>query len=132
MKEKFEEFMRGRYGGDELSRFGIILAIILTIISSVTEIAFFYWAGFFAMIYFGIFRVFSKNISKRYQERVKYLNAVEPIRKFFRERKKERALKKNYEIFRCPDCGTKMKVPKGKGKVKISCPECKKEFIEKT
>ncbi|MDO5755121.1 MAG: hypothetical protein Q4P28_02690 [Tissierellia bacterium] len=132
MKEKILKFMEGRYGGDELSRFGMVLAIILTILSGFFRKPWLNTIAFFFVLYFGIFRVFSKNTTKRYGERLKYLNATEPLRKFFRQQSLKIKNKSKYKYLKCPKCSKKMKVPKGKGKIKITCPYCKENFIKKT
>lgn len=39
---------------------------------------------------------------------------------------------KNHKIFQCGKCGQMIRVPKGKGKIAITCPSCKQEFIKRT
>ncbi len=38
----------------------------------------------------------------------------------------------NYKIYKCPKCRQKLRVPRGKGKIRISCRRCQYEFIRKT
>ena len=132
MKEKFLKFMEGRYGGDELSRFGMVLAILLTILSGFLHKPWLNHIAILLILYFGVFRVFSRNTTKRYRERLKYLNATQPLRNFFRQQSLKIKNKSKYKYLKCPECSNKMKVPKGKGKIKITCPYCKETFIKKT
>ena len=38
---------------------------------------------------------------------------------------------KTHKIMRCPGCGEKLRVPKGAGKINITCPHCGTKFIKK-
>ena len=40
--------------------------------------------------------------------------------------------RKDYRFFKCPTCKQKVRVPKGKGKIKIHCPRCHNDFIKKS
>ncbi len=39
---------------------------------------------------------------------------------------------KTHKIYKCKSCGQTLRVPKGKGKVKVTCPVCKSSFIAKS
>lgn len=78
MKEKLRQFMIGRYGVDDLSRAQIIVSMVLLLVSTFLS-AFFrvnilYWLGLALLIY-SYFRILSRNVSKRYEENQRYLNA---------------------------------------------------------
>lgn len=34
----------------------------------------------------------------------------------------------DYKVVNCPECEARLRVPKGKGKIKITCPKCKLAF----
>jgi glutaredoxin len=34
----------------------------------------------------------------------------------------------DYSVVNCPNCPTRLRVPKGKGKLTVNCPKCKAEF----
>ena len=38
----------------------------------------------------------------------------------------------DYKVVDCPSCKTRLRVPKGKGKLKISCPKCSHSFLINT
>lgn len=131
MKEKFEKFMTGRYGIDQLSIFLTYFAIFLLLI------LFFTGHGDYAWISLGIvvlsyFRVFSKNITKRYQENSKYLQISTKIKNFFVKTKRNIFGTKTHKYFTCKKCKTELRVPKKKGKIKIRCPKCGEEYIMRT
>ena len=70
--------MIGRYGVDDLSRAQIIVSMVLLLVSTFLS-AFFrvnilYWLGLALLIY-SYFRILSRNVSKRYEENQRYLNA---------------------------------------------------------
>lgn len=81
MKEKFIRFMQGRYGGaDKLNSHLMYLLFILVIIELFTGSKPLMILSLFLMIYI-YFRIFSRNIYKRYQENQKYVQLIAPITK---------------------------------------------------
>lgn len=135
MREKMQRFMIGRYGADELAKFLNTVVLVCLVISlfgvKVPILSLFYWFGIVLMI-FNCYRMFSKNVSKRYTENQKYLNFR------YRAVAKRDSMKKRWEqrdtyrFFKCPDCKQTVRVPKGHGKICITCPKCKREFIKKS
>jgi hypothetical protein len=77
------------------------------------------------------FRMLSRNYAKRAAENDWYLQKTEKVRRFIRIRQRRFADRKTYKHFTCPGCGQDIRVPKGKGHVRISCPKCHNTF-EKT
>lgn len=131
VREKMQGFMTGRYGADQLSRVYLGITMACLVISLFTKLQIFYIIGLALLIY-SYYRMFSKNISKRYEENQKFLNwryhlAVKKNRK-----KVQWEQRKIYRYFKCPGCRQKVRIPKGKGKVAITCPKCHMEFIRKS
>ncbi|NMB43977.1 MAG: hypothetical protein GX995_07590 [Clostridiales bacterium] len=130
-REKFYQFMQGRYGVDQFSRFLTIAGIILMIISR-------FFGGFildtlgFLMVIYAYFRMFSKNINKRYAENQKYLQYSSVFMRTLNGYKNSFSQRKTHRIFKCPSCKQKIRVPKGKGKIEITCPKCLSKFIRKS
>ena len=118
----------GSYGMDKFTRFLLTLAVILLIISVIfTPLSFMYYIAF-ALIFYGYFRLFSKNVTKRYQENAIYTKIQQKLFGFFEDLRDNIIGKNNYHIYRCPSCKQKIKIPKGKGHIIVTCPKCKCEF----
>ena len=127
MREKFYRFMQGRYGSDELSKFlvGIGMAfIILDILTRTTIFNLLFWV---CLIY-SYFRIFSKNHAARYAENQKFLALKYKWIYKWENHKRMREQKKIYHIYSCPYCKQKIRIPKGKGTIIVTCPKCKQEF----
>lgn len=130
-REKFARFMAGRYGADRLGQFLIGLSLAVLVLGMFVRKP---WVDILAMAVLVLcyYRMFSKNISRRYQENQKYEGFVYLVKerfKGFRFRAKE---KKDYHIYRCPKCGQKIRIPRGKGKVSIHCPKCGTDFVKRS
>lgn len=130
MREKFQKFMMGRYGNDKFNQFLMILAIVCLVLS-LFGLRSFYVVALAIMVY-AYFRMFSRNIQKRYGENQKYLQYEWKVKRFFQGKKTEFAQRKEYRIYKCPNCKQKLRVPRGKGKIAIRCRKCGTEFIKKT
>ena len=127
MKEKFYRFMQGRYGSDELSKFLTGVGMALIILNILTRNVIFNLLFWVCLIY-SYFRMFSKNYSARYTENQKFLALRNQLRYKIDNHKKLREQKKIYHIYSCPYCKQKIRIPKGKGTIIITCPKCKQEF----
>ena len=127
MKEKFYRFMQGRYGADELSKFLSGAAMVLIILNLLTKSGIFNLLFWVCLIY-SYFRMFSKNHSARYAENQKFLALKNKWTYKWENQKRMREQKKIYHIYSCPYCKQKIRIPKGKGTIIITCPKCKQEF----
>ena len=131
LNSKMQQVMIGRHGGDELGRFLSALILVCLVLSIITKWGLFYWGGLF-LVGYSYFRMFSKNIPKRYAENQKYLTMRYKAVAKWNLRKKHFAESKTHRFFKCPQCKQKVRVPKGRGRICITCPKCKKEFIKKS
>ena len=116
-------FMTGRYGTDKLNMAilgaGVIVCLIsmfirlplVNLILTVLSYGLMIWA---------IFRTLSRNTYKRYQENRRYLMLIDRIKD------------RQHRYFDCPRCRQPVRVPRGKGKIAITCPKCREKFIKKT
>lgn len=136
MKEKFMKFMQGRYGVDSFSRFIMGVAMAAIVLSIFTKPgsgvgALLDTIGLAGIIY-TYFRIFSRNIPKRYEENQKYLEKTAKIRQRFNQEKSLMAQRKTHHIYSCPGCGQKIRIPRGKGKIEIDCPKCHTKFVKRS
>ena len=76
--------------------------------------------------------MFSRNIPKRYAENQKFLTLKTKFLYKLSQQKNEVAQKKTHHIYKCPGCGQKIRVPRGKGMIIVTCPKCKKEFKKRS
>src|SRR5690606_32970374 len=119
--------MTGRYGVDQLSNALLITSIILLVLSSIFKIRILNTLSM-ATLVLSYFRIFSRNINQRYQENMKFLNWWNPIKWKWYSLKNRIKQSKTHKFFKCPSCNKQLRVPKGKGKIKISCPNCHTKF----
>ena len=125
------KLMIGRYGVDELSMLILVVSIVFSILSRFID------NGIIPIIFtvtavLAYFRIFSKNITKRYEENNKFLKTWNPIKNKFNKKIKRLKNTKDYRHFKCPNCSQTLRVPRGKGKVAVTCPKCKTGIIKKT
>ena len=131
MKERMQRFMAGRHGNDQLNQFIFIVAIISMVLEIITRQSLFYTLTLVLLI-LAYVRVFSRNINKRYEENMKFLQKKDAILNKFRKQKYYAAQRRNFHIYTCPQCKQKIRIPKGKGKISITCPKCRTSFIKKS
>lgn len=135
MKEKFQRFMVGRYGADELAKAMSVWMMVCLVLSMFARmlpvLSIFYWIGLGLMIY-SLYRMFSRNVSKRYEENQKFLNYRYQAAVKKDAAKKRWAQRSIYRFYKCPSCKQKVRVPKGRGKICITCPKCKTEFVKRS
>ena len=118
MKEKFYHFMQGRYGSDDLSKFLLGVSVVMILLNMFTGNYFFnllFWVCFG----YNCYRMFSRNCTARYNENQKFLG-IKNQWKYKWEAQKN--------IYSCPYCKQKIRIPKGKGTIIVTCPKCKQEF----
>ena len=135
MKNWFYKFMQGRNGVNHFSRFLSTLGMILLIISMfLKQNIFGNFILFFglACVFYSNFIIFSRNKVQRAKENQDYLALRRKFLGFFSKKKNKMKNLKEYKYLKCPNCKTEMKVPRGKGKIKVHCKNCGNDFITKS
>ena len=128
-------FFSGRNGADELSVTLVVISVIVFLAAPIFDEK--YIQGIFLLLggilfVLGLLRSLSTNIGKRRHENQVFLDLFRSETKEEKERRKREEEEKTHAFFRCPQCGKELRVPKGKGKIKIRCPNCSHEFIRKS
>lgn len=129
--------MMGRYGQDELNRVLSIAGLVVLVISIVVLrfvpiLSNVLWIIAIALIVICYYRMFSRDIARRSAENQKFLNFRYSLA-VKKQRKAEMAAQsKDFKFFKCPKCGVYNRIPKGKGKIEITCPKCGEKFIRKS
>ena len=116
-------FMTGRYGTDRLNMVILCSGLVASLLSvwiKAAPLNVIFWALSYGLMIWAICRSLSRNTYKRYQENRKFLQVF--------DRLKDR----NHRYFDCPKCRQMVRVPRGKGKISITCPRCRERFVKKT
>lgn len=127
----FRRIMAGRYGVDALGLALLIVSLILNLLTSLTRWRILAYLSFIPLI-LCFYRMFSRNIYKRNGENMKFMGFWRPIQEKFKRRAARSKDKKTHRYFSCPTCKQTLRVPKGRGKIEITCPKCKTKFTKKT
>ena len=129
LREKLRRMMTGRYGVDAFSKFLVTLALVLVLMN----IHFQSFFGTIALILLILVyaRAFSRDYAKRSRENVRFLAWFAPITRFY-NRLRARLTDREHRYLRCPKCKERLRVPRGKGKIRITCPKCGESFERKT
>lgn len=118
----FRNFMMGRYGTDKLNTVilgaGVIVCLIGMFVPAAIRLLF--TAVSYGLMIWAIFRSFSRNTYKRYQENRRFLMLLDRVKD------------REHKYFDCPKCRQPVRVPRGKGKIAITCPKCREKFIRKS
>ena len=128
----FQRLFWGRRGIDPLSLALVVLALVMELVGGLGRPFHFLWYLSYLPLAFAIYRSFSRNILARERENSAFLRAVGPLRGSLEGTVRRFADRKTHCYFRCPHCRTRVRVPRGRGKICITCPRCHTEFIKKT
>lgn len=129
--------MTGRYGIDRLWSVLLIFYVITIIIANIlyrfSKISY-YAITVMGLVILGlaIFRVFSKNIEMRRSENQSWLRFEWKIKSSFKLTKDKFSQRKTHKFVKCPKCKKQLRLPKHKGKINVTCPLCKNNFIINT
>ena len=123
LSASLRNFMTGRYGTDRLNMVILCAGLVASLLSvwiKAAPLNLIFWALSYGLMIWAIFRSLSRNTYKRYQENRKFLLVF--------DRLKDR----EHRYFDCPKCRQMVRVPRGKGKISITCPRCREKFVKKT
>lgn len=138
---KLAQLFAGRTGVDALGKTFTWIALLLMLVTMFTHSNIAYLLAMACLIY-SIWRMFSKNYQKRYNENQNFLQKTAKIRFFFMrlaqnikntfaKARYDMDQHRTYKIFRCPSCKQKLRVPRGRGKIQVTCSKCRTQFIKK-
>ena len=123
LRTGLSRFMMGRYGTDKLNTAILLAGVAISILTAfiknnaldmlLTLVA-------YGLMFWAIFRSLSRNTYQRYQENRKYLQLVDRVKD------------RQHRYYNCPRCRQVVRVPRGKGKISITCPKCQEKFVKKT
>ena len=131
MREKLRRFMQGRYGADQLSRFLTAIGLVLIILNLFVHSNVIVYLVM-ALLVYCYYRMFSRDYNRRYAENQKFLTWQNKIKYKVNNWKRNLTDRKTHHIYKCPSCDQKIRVPKGKGRIVLTCPKCRTEFQKKS
>lgn len=130
MRNAIQRFMYGRYGNDQFGHFLIGLGLVLILLEALTGLSVLTLLADIAVFY-ALFRMLSRNTYKRREENAKFLKKANPAIKWLRLQQTIRK-DKTHRYFKCPSCAQYLRVPRGKGKITVTCRSCGASFQEKS
>ncbi len=137
-REKLMQIMYNKYGNDKLNVSLIGISFFLAILNLFIGTRVIYFIQTLCLVLFFV-RFFSSNHQARMKENEKFSELLEklklnkshrnnPYKNDFYTTETEVA----YKYFKCKSCGAKLRVPKHKGKITITCPKCRTSFKGKS
>lgn len=128
IRNAIHRFMYGRYGSDQLNVFLIGLYLVLYLVFVFTRFELLYWVSLL-LVFWSLFRMLSRNYEARRKENAKFMRAAGPMIQWFRFQRTIRR-DKDHRYFKCPSCGQQLRVPRGKGRITVTCRNCGASFQE--
>lgn len=127
LQVNYRKIMTGRVGQDEFNRDLVVLYLVIYLLQMVS------WglprtllsAGLWSVFLLYAYRFFSKQLNVRREENRLYLNFK---KKILAKLKISEFLDRKHAYFNCPNCNTRLRVPKGVGKITVTCLKCNHEF----
>ena len=121
--------MYGRYGGDSLSLALLAAAVVFSLFSAL------FWPLALvadALLIWVVFRMLSRNYAARQRENAAFRKVWEPLAGWFRFQATRFRERRIYKYFRCPQCRQRLRAPRGRGKIQVTCQKCRHVFVTKT
>ncbi|MDE1547672.1 hypothetical protein [Jeotgalibaca caeni] len=134
----FQNIMQKANRVDDFSQFLVKAGALVGVVGMLFNSDLILWIGFGLILWMYI-RTFSKDKQKFAYQNQKFLQYKRHIlNKFHAQDQKVQKRRTAYEqrkahrFYKCPNCKQKVRVPKGHGKISITCPTCKTKFVKKS
>ena len=131
LKERLAIFMQGRHGPDNLGMFTLLSGLVSSLLGSFTGIGLFSLVGF-ALYVTTVFRMLSRNNTKRIEENRKYIDLTSNWKLKSSQFIKRMKNSKDYKYFKCPNCKVLLRMKRGSGERDITCVRCGHQFKQKS
>ncbi len=127
LRSNVQTFMAGRYGGDQLGTVLVLVSLILSILSNWVG----RWMGILALVLLVVAfaRILSTNHAARQQENRAFMTFFTKPGAWFHRQKVKFDNRKIKAYVRCPHCHAEFALPKGKGKLRATCPKCGEKSV---
>lgn len=130
IRNALQRFMYGRYGNDQFNLFLMGLYLLLYLICIFVRSDLLYLVSF-VLLAVTLFRLLSRNLERRRMENARFMRAMGPVISWIHMRRNIRR-DKEHVYFKCPSCGQRLRVPRGKGQITVTCRACGASFQEKS
>ena len=133
-RQRIDRFMTGRNGNDQLNLFLIIADVVLLLLASIfsRRLGAILYPVVLVLLGYTYFRMLSRNLYKRRSENESYLRLRTRFLSKLRLMKERWVQRRDYRFFTYPSCRAVMRVPRGRGKIKIVCRKCGNSFTGKS
>jgi len=125
-----QRFFAGRNGSDQLCVTLLIAAVIALIVSRITSLSLLVYL-YYLLILLCLYRSLSRNLPQRQRENAWFLKKTRRLRAWRPSANGQTRDRRAYKYLKCPNCGQRLRVPRGKGKLLITCSGCKLRFYKK-
>ena len=126
-QRKVAEWLRGRQGPDDLTVFSVDLAVVIVLVNVFARTGWLGWVAL-ALVAYAMFRIQSRNLAARSRENAAFLKALGPARPWLQNPRAAWGELRAYKHVRCSSCKQRVRVPRGKGRLRVTCPRCKTKF----
>lgn len=126
-QRKLAEWLRGRQGPDDLAIFSTNLAVVILLVNIFARVSWLGWVAL-ALVVYAMFRIQSRNLGARARENERFLHALGPARPWLQNPAAAWRELRTYKHVRCTSCRQKVRVPRGKGRLRVTCPSCHTKF----
>lgn len=125
--DRLSEWMRGRNGSDELGLAALAVSVVLLLADVLAGTR---WLSAVALLFavYAWWRVSSRDLAKRRAENRAFLKRLGPAASILRNPKAAAEERRAYKHLSCPSCHQRVRVPRGKGKLRVTCPSCHTKF----
>ena len=130
LKAGLLSFMRGRRGADELSFAAMVAGLVLSLLSNVFRWPLIYLLSL-ALMGYAVFRMLSRNLQKRYAENRKFVDGWHGLKTNVQQALNRLKNTRRYRYFKCPECHSRLRLPRKVGEVTVTCGKCHHAFKQK-
>ena len=130
-QRKATEWLKGRQGPDDLAVFCVNVAFVVLVVNIFVRVGWLGWVAL-ALVAYSMFRIQSKNLGSRARENEAFLKALGPARPWVQNPRAAWGELRSYKHARCSSCRQRVRVPRGKGRLRVTCPKCGTKFEVKS
>lgn len=118
---------RGRRNGTDalsVALSGLACVLLLPAVFAAETVRDVLWVLAFICLAGCYFRIFSRNVARRQKENQWFRGLLSPFYRLRSKYREKRRQKKLYCFFQCPECAQVLRVPRGKGHIRVTCKKC--------